>query len=115
MIREEIAKLEYGKPIPKECPWNEVDSYTEWKKSVVGAYRKTDQILSLITTEIEKALLGDEEIDDAVCGVYPPYYAEGEEPTLAQGSIESQHRRLQRVAVAQAQLGKILNLLKEQK
>ena len=51
----------------------------------------------------EETVMSDEQIDDAVCSVYPPYYPEREEPTLAQGSIEGQYRHSQRIAIAEAQ------------
>ena len=95
MIREKIANNIfqgfYGSyPFPKD-----------WGRESKQCLKVADQILSLITTEIEKGLLSDEELDD--CYFNPP-------TTIGNEFIG--HRGVNR-HIAQAQLDKILNLLKE--
>ena len=47
-LREKIAEVFYGRPIPKLVDWLQFDSFAEWDKHVKKSFDKADQILSLI-------------------------------------------------------------------
>jgi len=55
----------------------------------------------------EEALLNDDEIVEAICSIYPPFYEDDEDEAKKAG-YDSEYRDAQREAIAQAQLDKVL-------